>query len=66
MLLLFPSLINFDNNDQIKKWRTSGDACHIFYSQRVMDIHDGLDKWSKHKGESEKMEESEPGPHGRD
>lgn len=31
--------------------------CHIFYSQRVVDIHDGKPKWSKLDGSSELMKE---------
>ncbi|KAI0784193.1 hypothetical protein C8Q75DRAFT_800553 [Abortiporus biennis] len=38
-------------------------TAHIFYSQRVMDVPDGIPKWSGHKGSSELMEElaNEPG-----
>ncbi len=31
--------------------------CHIFYSQRVVDIHDGKPKWSKLDGKSELIKE---------
>ena len=30
-------------------------GCHIFYERRVLDCPDGLDKWRRHKEESEKM-----------
>lgn len=30
---------------------------HIFYSFRAIDVHDGMDKWSKMPDESEKMDE---------
>ncbi|THG95236.1 hypothetical protein EW026_g6380 [Hermanssonia centrifuga] len=32
-------------------------TAHIFYAQRVMDVPDGIPKWSAHKGESELIEE---------
>lgn len=31
--------------------------CHIFYSQRVVDIPDGKPKWSKLDGKSELVDE---------
>ncbi|KAH9838371.1 Mss4-like protein [Rhodofomes roseus] len=34
-------------------------TAHIFYSQRVMDVPDGVPKWSGHKGESELIQEME-------
>lgn len=58
MLLLFPSLIDFESREQVRRWRTK-EGCHIFYGQRVVDVKDGLDKWRGHKGESEKMGEEE-------
>ncbi|KAI0806318.1 Mss4-like protein [Irpex lacteus] len=32
-------------------------TAHIFYSQRVMEIADGIPKWSGHKGKSELLQE---------
>jgi hypothetical protein len=34
--------------------------CHMFYSQRVMDIPDGLPKWTGLNNESELIEDSPP------
>lgn len=35
-----------------------GGSCHIFYSKRVVDVPDGLPKWTGHKGTSEVMPET--------
>ncbi|THH27420.1 hypothetical protein EUX98_g6768 [Antrodiella citrinella] len=32
-------------------------TAHIFFSQRVMEVPDGIPKWSGHKGSSELMQE---------
>ena len=32
-------------------------ACHIFYEQRVFDINDGVDKWAKHKEDSDLLDD---------
>lgn len=46
------------------KWEKSGlpdvlkPQCHIFYERRVVDIHDGLTKWRKHK-DTEEMGETD-------
>lgn len=37
-----------------------GHRCHMFYSQRVMDIPDGLPKWTGLSGDSELIEDSPP------
>lgn len=34
--------------------------CHMFYGQRVMDIPDGLPKWSGINKESDLIEDSPP------
>ena len=34
--------------------------CHIFYSQRVMDIPDGIPKWTKIDKTSDLIEDSPP------
>jgi len=34
------------------------DRCHMFYGQRVMDIPDGLPKWSGLSNESDLIEDS--------
>lgn len=43
MILLFPSLIEFQSKEEKERFDPS---CHMFYSQRVVDIKDGLPKWS--------------------
>lgn len=35
--------------------------CHIFYSQRVIDVHDGKPKWSGLNDKSELINEVERG-----
>ena len=50
MWLAFPSLFDFGTPQKIPEaFRPS---CHIFYDMRVMDIADGLPKWSGHKDRS--------------
>ena len=43
MILLFPTLIDFENPDDRKNFDVS---CHMFYPRRVMDINDGKPKWT--------------------
>jgi len=43
MILLFPSLVHFKSDEDKKKFKP---RCHMFYGQRVVDIPDGLPKWS--------------------
>ncbi|KAI9834544.1 MAG: hypothetical protein M1819_002920 [Sarea resinae] len=56
MILLFPSLIHFKSRDDRMKFDPK---CHMFYSQRVMDIPDGKPKWSGLNGESERLDDVE-------
>ncbi|MBT8454279.1 MAG: GFA family protein, partial [Deltaproteobacteria bacterium] len=50
MWLAFPTLFDFGTPPQVPDaFRPS---CHIFYGMRVVEIDDGLPKWSGHKGES--------------
>ncbi|EIW75038.1 hypothetical protein CONPUDRAFT_66563 [Coniophora puteana RWD-64-598 SS2] len=53
MILLFPSLIHFQNDEDKAKFRP---RCHIFYSQRVVDVPDNLPKWTGLNEVSELME----------
>ncbi|PKS06240.1 hypothetical protein jhhlp_006986 [Lomentospora prolificans] len=53
MVLLFPTLIRFGNEEDRRRFRPQ---CHIFYSQRVVDIPDGTVKWTGLDGKSEKMD----------
>ncbi|KAL2755733.1 hypothetical protein ACRALDRAFT_1071051 [Sodiomyces alcalophilus JCM 7366] len=55
MLLLFPSLLKFEGNEELK--RNFQPELHIFYSRRVLDIPDGKPKWSGLDGQSELMSE---------
>ncbi|TFK33232.1 Mss4-like protein [Crucibulum laeve] len=63
MLLLFPTLIHFDNLEDKRKFYPS---CHIFYSRRAVDVKDGLPKWAKHKDDGRPIPETldeEPDKH---
>lgn len=53
MWLAFPSL--FDFGFPAKVPGSFKPTCHIFYGTRVIDIHDGLPKWSGHKNHSNLM-----------
>lgn len=57
MILLFPSLVHL-NTDEDKAYFKP--RCHMFYGQRVMDIPDGLPKWSGLSDESDLIEDSPP------
>jgi hypothetical protein len=50
MWLAFPSLFDFGTPPRVPE--AFKPTCHIFYGARVMDIDDGLPKWSGHKNES--------------
>ncbi|KAI9794507.1 MAG: hypothetical protein M1833_000367 [Piccolia ochrophora] len=59
MILLYPTLLHFNGNKEtIKKFEPK---CHMFYSQRVVDIPDGKPKWSGLDESSDLLDE---GPHG--
>ena len=50
MWLAFPTLFDFGVPPVVPdSFRAS---CHIFYSMRVIDVDDGLPKWSGHKSRS--------------
>jgi hypothetical protein len=51
MWLAFPSLFDFGLPPKIPK--SFIPSCHIFYASRVVDINDGLPKWSGHKNRSD-------------
>ncbi|MGB8331498.1 MAG: GFA family protein [Polyangiales bacterium] len=50
MWLAFPTLFEFGTPPQVPA--AFEPTCHIFYGARVIDIADGLPKWSGHKNES--------------
>ncbi len=68
MILLFPTLINFENAEDRKNFDITyvtlylelhaslifdSYSCHMFYPRRVLDINDGKPKWSGINGSSE-------------
>jgi len=57
MVLMFPGIIKFED-PQHKKWFDP--TCHIFYSQRVVDIPDGKPKYKGLDKESELMDDVHP------
>ncbi|KAL3149425.1 hypothetical protein ABBQ32_002219 [Trebouxia sp. C0010 RCD-2024] len=54
MWMAFPTLFDFEDRKIPACFQPD---CHIFYSQRCMDVNDGMPKWSGHKEDSDKMEE---------
>ncbi|KAI9760658.1 MAG: hypothetical protein M4579_001522 [Chaenotheca gracillima] len=55
MILLYPALIKFESAEDKKNFEPT---CHMFYSQRVIDVPDGKPKWTGLNESSERMEES--------
>ena len=53
MWLAFPTLFDFGAPPQVPE--SFKPTCHIFYGTRVMEINDGLPKWSGHKAESARL-----------
>lgn len=43
MILLFPTLIDWENDEDRKNFEVS---CHMFYPRRIVDVPDGKPKWS--------------------
>ncbi|KAI1505664.1 Mss4-like protein [Biscogniauxia marginata] len=54
MVLMFPAIIEFGDAESKKYFDPQ---CHIFYSQRVVDLPDGKPKWTGLDGKSELMKE---------
>jgi len=50
MWLAFPTLFHFGSPREVPA--VFYPSCHIFYANRVVDVHDGLPKWSGHKNKS--------------
>lgn len=50
MWLAFPSLFDFGSPARVPE--AFKPSCHIFYGMRVIEVDDGLPKWSGHKGQS--------------
>ena len=57
MILLFPSLVKFGSKGDRERFKP---RCHMFYDQRVMDIPDGLPKWTGLDNSSDLIEDSPP------
>lgn len=57
MILLFPSLVHINTPEARNKFRP---RCHMFYGQRVIDIPDGLPKWTGLNQDSDLIEDSPP------
>jgi hypothetical protein len=51
--LAFPTLFDFGEVGELPE--AFRPTCHIFYGQRVVDMADGLPKWSGHKNASERI-----------
>ncbi|KAH8656531.1 Mss4-like protein, partial [Tricladium varicosporioides] len=57
IILLFPSLIKFKTKEEKKNFDPT---CHMFYSKRLLDIPDGLPKWSGMQNDSDLIEGTPP------
>jgi hypothetical protein len=57
MILLFPSLIHLKTDEDRQFFKP---RLHMFYGQRVMDVPDGLPKWTGLNEESDLIEDSPP------
>ncbi|KAI1437272.1 Mss4-like protein [Xylaria sp. CBS 124048] len=55
MVLMFPGIIKFENAEDKKLFDPQ---CHIFYSQRVVDLHDGKPKYVGLDKDGELMKET--------
>lgn len=55
MILLFPTLVKFAGKEERERFMPQ---CHMFYTQRVVDVKDGLPKWTGMNGKSELIEDS--------
>jgi hypothetical protein len=53
MWLAFPTLFDFGEPPRVPN--AFKPTCHIFYGTRVIDVADGLPKWSGHKERSERI-----------
>lgn len=58
MILLFPSLIDFESEGDRKNFEA---RCHMFYGRRVVDVNDRKPKWTGLSEQTELMSEDEGG-----
>ncbi|KAI1832408.1 hypothetical protein DTO006G1_8136 [Penicillium roqueforti] len=59
MCLIFPQLIQLEGSsqEQRKKREVFKPTCHIFYESRMLDLPDGLPKWSGMANVSDRMDD---------
>ncbi|KAH6692106.1 Mss4-like protein, partial [Leptodontidium sp. MPI-SDFR-AT-0119] len=57
MILLFPGLLDLKEGEG-ERFKAE---CHMFYADRMVDVNDGLPKWSGMQGESELIADSPSG-----
>ncbi|KAJ5182435.1 hypothetical protein N7492_000051 [Penicillium capsulatum] len=59
--LLFPQLIELRGSpdEQRKQREMFKPTCHIYYEQRMLDVPDGLPKWSQMDGSSQLLNEGQ-------
>ncbi|OJJ44007.1 hypothetical protein ASPZODRAFT_122141 [Penicilliopsis zonata CBS 506.65] len=55
--LIFPELIDFGEDKLLHTMKTFYPSCHIFYSERCLEIMDGVEKWSGMDEDSELMDD---------
>ncbi|CAI7571506.1 unnamed protein product [Penicillium viridicatum] len=59
MCLIFPELIELEGSSQQQREKRDifKPTCHIFYKSRVLDLPDGLPKWSGMENSSERVDD---------
>lgn len=55
MILLFPGLVEGINTPEGRE--AFRPQAHMFYSRRVLDVRDGVDKWDEMDGKSRRMDD---------
>lgn len=60
MCLVFPESIDFgESPEERREWRAAFEvSCHIFYSERVLEITDGKTKWAGIDNNSEMLDDA--------
>lgn len=61
MIMAYPSSFNFPDGHVPSSFAPS---CHIFYKEAIIEVDDGVPKWSGHKDLSDPMPHSS-GSHGK-
>ncbi|KAJ5563083.1 hypothetical protein N7461_001844 [Penicillium sp. DV-2018c] len=59
MCLIFPGLIELDGSEEERRQKREifKPTCHMFYEQRMLDIPDGLPKWSGMNDSSDRLDD---------